>query len=439
MRVLLSISLAGWALAQPSVMIPITQPDMRVHLLSYYFAPDNLTRLTINSRESSWSVDLRNNWTLLADHANQTVQTGFQLISNRDMGVVVEYIGPDGDLNLVGMPLLYSYLNGFVIYHMGANPTWENRIHVASQSDLDLDVMLGNGQTAQFFCPALMAEIYGFEGLNVQRGQGWALIQDARHIPIFAGSFFDFTRMDGIRGSAAVRPYHAVDSHGTPQPSYITHIAKDTQHFWTGYSILNANDQKATVGLTAYGGGQMIGYEEFEIGPWEQDIAVIGQERLATHSPADMDWIRVDSDRLLLGCELFGSPNQVNTYLSGFELPWESRASTHLLFPATAPGTEHWTGICVLNPAHVETNLTIYAISDQADDPVTTVDEAVIFTTFRTLPPYQKWVETLASMMNDPVLLDRTRAVCVISDNPVFGFALVGDAERHQLGGYLAL
>jgi len=357
--------------------------------------------------------------------------------------VVVEYIGSDGDLNMAPVKSVESPIVGLLLYQLGLKSGWNNRFTMTSLGDVDLEIAMPNEQSDRVSIQNRTIAMYTFDPFTFERGQGWCAIGNAVSpaMPSEVNGVFEFMRTDGIRGSAAVAPYPFVDMGMIgSNVLFLTHVARDTANFWTGYSVLNPTENDANVVLVAIGhDGAPIATEPFVIPSMRQSVAVIGVERLSWVPVEDISWIFLESDQRLVGLELFGSPHQGNSYLAGFELAGLNSASHKVVCAAMGGSSDRWTGICVLNPNPVPTNITYYFSSTTRDDETTGEDESVISWGTKMLNPNEKWVFTLDEFLwptsSGP---EDVRGFYAQGDQDLLGFVLIGNNARTQLAGYPA-
>lgn len=443
---------AWWGLAQEpqkqvpySCIIPVDQPDLKVHVYAPYAPPNNRVDFTCNVPGGSLNFYQQGDGTfkILEEIVRAYGMGGYELVSNRKFSVVVEYEGPDGDLNLAPIKLYETPIMGLLISHLGLKNAWNNRLTLTSLGDVDLEIAMPNEQSDGIFIQNRTIAMYTFDPFTLVRGQAWCAISNAMSgvAPIAVNGVFEFMRTDGIRGSAAVAPYPYADV-GLIGSNvlFLTHVARDTGNFWTGYSILNPNEQDANVALTAIGlDGLPLAMEPFMIPAMQQSVAVIGVDRLASVPVQDISWIVVESSHRLVGLELFGSPSQANSYLAGFELASVNFASHKVVYAAMDESPDRWTGICVLNPNSAPANITYYFSTDARDDTTTGENESVISWGTKTLNPGEKWVFTLDEFLW-PIGFgpDDVTGFYAEGDQDLLGFVLIGDNARTQLAGYPA-
>ena len=418
-------------------IVPVVQEGMKVHLMADHDSNHIITDMTIWGGGGNLGLiaALGNNHSLLSDFLDTPVSC-YKIEAQQEIGVVLEYESTEGDINLVALRN-GPHIQGFIVPHMGMTPGWQNRLAFGADMDNIFSVEMGDLQTDSIGYNNMSAETYHFHPFQVNKGKGFCTVM-GQNQGFYGGAFFEFTRADGIRGSSAVSPMLFRSGDPGYTTLFLIHVAKDTGHFWTGYSLLNIGGEMAVVGMTAWKDGQAIAYEEVNIRYREQDIAVIGTDRFASLDPSDIDWIEITSSSPILGLELFGSPSNQNSYLAGFELPHQQMRSQKLLFPAVSTEPFRWTGLCILNPSPDEAYVSISFIGDQMDDPNTLLAENVVGFTSITLPKGQKWIAELTSLTT-PYILEQTRAISILSDQGVLGFALIGDYDRQQLGGYLGI
>lgn len=435
----IAIFVSIFAYGQEIFVVPVTSEETRVHMMPNHPVTSLDTHVDLADPSGHiLGMIMQNNWALLSDYITPG-DVCFRIDASQELGIVVEYHGPDGDLNLVAMRSVNPGLDGLLIYHMGVNPAWRNTLIFGADLDTTVGFELITGQTDSVPYAQLTNLIYEFLPFHINRGEGVCSVI-TQHTNILCGGYFEFTRMDGIRGSAAVLPAYARNNNvvNASPVLFLPHVAQDTGNFWTGYSMLNLGNGPAHVLLTAFSNGIAVAAETFEIPHAAQDIAVIGSTRLAGVSPADVEWILIESDEDLVGCELFGSPSEARSYLAGFELATPTGLSRKIVCPAVARDGSHWTGICVLNPNTVPCNAVIEVNSAMMDDPGTAPQENLLAELPVTIPAQGKWLTTLDNLLG-PAMLNDTRGLTIRSDVLIMGFVLIGDHHRQQLGGYLGI
>jgi len=207
---------------------------------------------------------------------------------------------------------------------------------------------------------------------------------------------------------------------------YFTHIASDTDNWWTGASLINTGDVESRYNLIGYGAdGQPLVVLE------NQSLPVGGKLlRTATQLFGDQPvaWMKVEGEGALAGFELFGDPGRRR--LAGF--PAAAALTDRLLFPhlENEPGRA-WTGLALLNVAAEPVNLTFVAY-DATGEPLAQSS--------RRLGPRAKLVALAEDLLELDSLPAGAAYIVASGDRKTLcGFELFGDFdEAGGLGDRLA-
>ena len=207
--------------------------------------------------------------------------------------------------------------------------------------------------------------------------------------------------------------------------------------WWTGVVINNTEDSDATITMTPYDvEGNALTSVSFTL-PANSKAVNLVQGFWTSNDveyPENTAWIKITSDKLITGYELFGidptkgSNNKGQDALAGVR-PIMS-PSTSIVFPYVFTQTDtEWCGIVVINANNQTANLTIEAYNALGEK----VGEKT-----ETLGTNQKWVGVVDSNLI-PGLTDDVKWIKITSNVPVGGFALFGDLDRYYMSGYKAI
>ena len=207
-----------------------------------------------------------------------------------------------------------------------------------------------------------------------------------------------------------------------------THVAADTNTFWTGYSVVNMTGETARVQINCYNNsGSLLASNVAEIAAFGKLLQVTGAN---SYVPTGTSWFIVSGlseTTVLSGMELFGS--QDDRQLAGFQAtPYVGKS---FFFPFVISGTDNrpsnfqglvpnWTGISVINPNEVAVtvNVKIYR-SDGASVPGSF-----------TIQPYNKLLGTIESLFG---VTDFVGYAAIESSLPVAGFSLSGFSDQREM------
>ena len=213
---------------------------------------------------------------------------------------------------------------------------------------------------------------------------------------------------------------------------YFAHVAKDTQTFWTGISLINLDLVPAIYNLVAYddNGAELTRLDNQEL-PVGGKLLTTTEDLFGTElSPS---WIKVETIANLKGFELFG--DRQTELLAGFKAT--GAASDRLCFPyVNVEEGKHWTGITLLNIGTLPNNTQVIAYDDNGNE----LERATL-----TIPGLTKFAKTAQSLFSSGTLPAGTGYIDVIGDQKsLIGFELFGSLESpvklgKQFAGILAL
>ncbi len=208
-----------------------------------------------------------------------------------------------------------------------------------------------------------------------------------------------------------------------------THVAANTQIFWTGYSVINLTDQTAQVEVTAYdNAGSLLANNIVAIPAYGKLLRVTGDSLV----PNGTSWFLVSglSERTVLaGMELFGSLD--DRQLAGFQAT--PLVGKKFYFPFVISGSSNrpdqftglspsWTGLSVVNPNNTPIDLTIriYRFDGQVAQGTTT------------LAGNNKLLNTINGLLG---VSDFYGYVEIEASQAVAGFSLSGFDNQQELAG----
>lgn len=196
---------------------------------------------------------------------------------------------------------------------------------------------------------------------------------------------------------------------------YFTHIARDTNNFWTGIALLNIESVPQNARVRAYGpGGTFVGEKIINLGPSEKQVSLAEIFLDGIGSPENVDWVEIVGDPGVVGYEIFGTWN--NKQLAGLEAITERK--TDICFPFVDNTGAQWHGFAAVNLSDDATEVTFQLITDSGD---------VLKTVQRSLPAKAKEIFILATLFDGiPFNAGWVKATAT---QPIAGFELFGTDE----------
>ena len=346
----------------------------------------------------------------LAPHEQRQFDGGNLAVfnSSNKLGLVVRT--EETDLNLVTIDSKDN--QSYLVPHISNNPSsWENQWRMVAAQDTQLQYLVFG---TEIITQAITA---GLWSIPIQTEQGQANTWMRFNTSYPTNGFFEFNRIDGIAGGAAVEALRVGLKPFGETILYLTHVASDTSLFWTGFSLVNPNDSAATVTFTGYrANGVMFGESQATLQPGQKMVEVIGQNIFPQSE--GLSWIKIKSDAPVAGLELFGGQNAGQPYLAGFLL--SADMASRISFPLLDTHEGWWSGLSLLNPSSVETLGTL-EFMDTLGLPVSSIPV------------------TLAPMEKQLFLAPEGSTQAIWKGGPCSGFVLIGDEGRQKLGGYLGV
>ena len=206
-----------------------------------------------------------------------------------------------------------------------------------------------------------------------------------------------------------------------------THVAANTQTFWTGYSVVNMTGETARVQINAYNGsGALVASSVQSIPPYGKLLRVTGDALV----PTGTSWFIISGlseTTVLSGMELFGS--QDDRQLAGFQAT--PMVGKKFYFPFVISGSQYrpgnfdgltpnWTGISVINPNGVDVSVNFKVYRDDGN----------WVSGSTTIRPYNKLLGTISDLFG---VTDFYGYVEIESSLPVAGFSLSGFTDQKEM------
>ena len=201
---------------------------------------------------------------------------------------------------------------------------------------------------------------------------------------------------------------------------YFTHIAKDTQNWWTGISLINTDTEPANYRIVGYDsdGNEVVRMDAETLPP--------GGKLLKTSQTIfgdlGVDWMKIEGDGRIAGFELFGDPNLDRA--AGFKAA--TFLTDDLIFPHVTVRPPMWTGISLVNVSGQATPITIGAYNDRG---------VLLAETSQTLAPFAKRLDLAQNLFGADGLPAGTSYLRVRGgQRSLCGFELFGTLNM-QTGG----
>jgi len=377
--------------------LPSTQPGDEVTVVNPWDEP---VLVDIGSQKNN----------TLNSYEQRTVPGGTltKISSSRKLGLVVRSM--EDDLNLV--TITAKDTTSYLIPHLSNNPeSWVNQWRLASGSPSQIQYQIFGSEVQNTAVTPGLSTIT--LGTVPQQANAWLRLNSSQP----TNGYFTFTRIDGISGGAAVNALRPVSKPFGSTLLNLSHVAADQAHFWTGFSLVNPNEQKADVQLTGYRkNGSLFSSESLSLEPGEKIVEVIGNHYFQNYE--GLSWIQIQSDIPLAGLELFGGTSEQQPYLAGFLL--SSETGSRISFPLVQVQQGWWSGISLLNPGAASLSGNLICFDSQG---------MIIQTIPITLEARQKHL----------ILAPEGCTQALWKGAPCTAFLLTGDDGRQKLGGYLGM
>lgn len=287
------------------------------------------------------------------------------------------------------------------------------------------------GQAAAFDFEAMYAQVLGGYPDTSSAGGLWGLFAnfDMTHNQVLE---YNLTGAEIFGRKEAEMAAGLIMDATSGRSLLFTHVAANTQTFWTGYAVVNVSDPSlgaVPVRIVAYDSqGQELANHTTSIPPLGKLLAVTGNNLV----PAGTSWFLVSGlteGTSLVGMELFGS--QDDRQLAGFQAtPYVGK---RFFFPFVVSGNQgrpdefsglnpNWTGISIVNPnaGSARVSFRLFNATGQ------------VVTAERTIAPNSKFLDLLTGVFG---VTDFYGHVEITADLPVAGFSLCGFENQQELAG----
>jgi hypothetical protein len=194
----------------------------------------------------------------------------------------------------------------------------------------------------------------------------------------------------------------------------IPHIPEETDIFWTGFAVVNVEEEAALTTWTFYtDNGTVVGIENLTIPP-ESKLKGLKTE-LFPDEAASARWATISSDRKLAGIEIYGTHNGG---ICGLVLPDDSYTAGILPDVRTREG--EWTGIAITNPMTANAHVSIQLVNAAG---------VVKANRTETIAPLHRFKTVVADYFTG-IVIDDGDTVRFLSDQPVLALEVCGDLDR---------
>jgi len=215
------------------------------------------------------------------------------------------------------------------------------------------------------------------------------------------------------------------------------HVASDHGLFWTGLVAVNATIRAANVTIESKdSSGALLQEQSLQLGP-DTKLTLLFDDNPSTVEaipplqnplPDKTAWIRLTSSQPISGFELFGSSTSSQAdYMEG--IPAQSTPVTLAVLPYIHAGENRWTGLVLVNPNDVYSELFLTLRDAQG---------AYVAGYIQGLAPGVKFTTALKSLFSDAEM-DAAASMWIEDEagSGIMGFALFGDenSPRKALGG----
>ncbi|NOY23257.1 MAG: hypothetical protein GXO70_07090 [Acidobacteria bacterium] len=194
----------------------------------------------------------------------------------------------------------------------------------------------------------------------------------------------------------------------------IPHIPEETDIFWTGFAIVNVEEEVALTTWTFYSdNGTVVGTETLTI-PSESKLKGL-MTGLFPDEAASARWATISSNRKLAGIEIYGTHDGG---ICGLVLPGD--ATTTGILPDVRAQEGEWTGIAITNPMMANAHVSIRLVNAAG---------VVKANRTETLAPLHRFKTVVADYFEEAVIEDGD-TIRFLSDQPVIALEVCGDLNR---------
>ena len=253
--------------------------------------------------------------------------------------------------------LLYPDKGMLYIPHIAEETDyWETEMYLSALHPTDATVTVYKERKdytlPQFFATINLEDLIGE---NVDEAKTWGIVESRSNNPVGGGSEplsgFEIFQHNGTDGAAV-----ELQSSGS-QTLFIPHIPEETDIFWTGFTIVNPNDEDANLTIDLYtSAGEKVSTVNLTI-PAESKLKGLASD-LFGDAYGNAEWGIIRSDKDIFGIELYGT---VANGICGYSLP--TIATTEGYLPELITGDNLWNGIAITNPSNEDATVSISLVS----------------------------------------------------------------------------
>ncbi|WP_201326990.1 SBBP repeat-containing protein [Thermotomaculum hydrothermale] len=232
---------------------------------------------------------------------------------------------------------------------------WDTSMFISSLESTDVKVKVGENENT--YNIPVFSQLINLEDLlgdDVNEAKTWGTVESIQNNPFEdtqpLGGFevFQHNETDG----AAIE----LQSSGS-RTLFIPHIPEETDIFWTGFAIVNPNDEDANIVVDLYTkDGEQVASIPMTIEANTKLKALASD--LFGEANGSAEWGIIRSDKDIIGMEIYGT---VANGICGFALP--SLATTEGYLPELITGDNYWNGIAITNPSNETATVDISLIS----------------------------------------------------------------------------
>ncbi len=331
----------------------------------------------------SWNSNLaplNSLWMPVSSVISQHEQVAWlQLGSTLEIDVMAEFQGPgtrsaysasDSGVDEVFLPHVAKNTAVFETYLAMVNGSPEpSMTELVPSVDGSDPIDIGDGHGAYQKLQVTAASLLG-DSISVTE---WGVIRSAP-APISAMEYFTV-----LPGENQVASLGLTNEQGST--IRFSHIAKDTQIFWTGMVYINVGTSANEVTESYYSdSGEVISTRAMSLAPFEKVTLLLDENSGAAPVPAGAAWLEVTGSSNLIGYELFGAAfSGSHDFFSG--LKGSHQAGQSLTYAHVEGSQNSWTGLVALNVGDETADLlfeligqngVVKASNNQADIPAKT-------------------------------------------------------------------
>ncbi|MCB1043855.1 MAG: PKD domain-containing protein [Acidobacteria bacterium] len=309
---------------------------------------------------------------------------------------------------------------------------WYTQAHVVNGSPDLVSAVLFAGEQTELLSNESGFSIDQFDFLDKLGGTvgteaDWGAFAESTDLIALAGSEV-FGKVDGNRQIAGLSLNDGrIDNpnfFNLDKSLYFTHIARDTQQFWTGLAMVNFSSESRNLNLSAYGpGGALVGQKNLALGPKGKIVDTAEGLLADLGGPQSIDWVEIRGAEDVVGYELFGTHD--NKRLAGFEAG--PQLANQICFPHIQTGGDQWHGVAVVNVTDQPINVQFKLYGDAGQ---------MFAESTRSLAAREKTVALLSDLFENPPV--EAGWLLAESDGLIAGFLLFGDLAGQTMSALRA-